>query len=147
MTVIPPEVQTYLSNGRRKITTVTPNDDYSLTLTLDDGAVRIYEMGDNLTGVLAVLRNQAKFHEVFIDAFGNVAWDIDRLVDSDVVFENRIDLSADNAYIYGRCISGTPKPYETLMAKAGQNAAFLARTLACEADFSFVDGEVVQQIH
>jgi len=59
-------------------------------------------MEDSLTGVLSVLCDKKKFSEAFIDEFGNIAWDKDCNVDSSVVFNNRIDVSADNAYIYGK---------------------------------------------
>jgi len=99
---IPREVQEYFANGRRRLLKVAANDDYSLTLEFDNGETRDYEMGDNLTGVLTILKDISKFKEVFIDENGNIAWDIDKNVDSNVVYTNRIDLSADNAYIYGR---------------------------------------------
>ena len=101
---IPKEVQDYLKNGRRKLVKITANDDYSLTLVFDDDETRVYELANMLTGVLVILKDKNKFKEVFIDSFGNIAWDIDNQVDSDIVPNNRIDLSADNAYIYGKCL-------------------------------------------
>ena len=99
---IPKEVKAYFKNGRRKLVSIIANDDYSLKLEFDDGEIRVYELGNNLTGVFSVLKNINKFKEVFVDEFGNIAWDIDNSVDSSVVYNNRIDLSADNVYIYGK---------------------------------------------
>ena len=108
---IPKEVQSYFENGRRRLINITPNDDYSLTLEFDNGEIRVYEMKNSLTGVLAVLKDKEKFREVFVDEFGNIAWDIDCNIDSNLVYNNRIDLSADNAYIYGK------RPFDALSGK------------------------------
>ena len=99
---IPKEVTDYFKSGKRKLVNIVANDDYSLKLQFDNDETRIYELSNMLTGVLSVLKNIEKFREVFIDQSGNIAWDIDNNIDSDVVFNNRIDLCADNAYIYGK---------------------------------------------
>jgi len=99
---IPKEVQDYFKAGKRKLVKIEANDDYSLTLKFDNDEIRVYELANMLTGVLTMLKDKEKFKEVFIDSFGNIAWDIDRNVDSNIVYSNRIDLSADNAYIYGK---------------------------------------------
>ena len=36
---------------------------------------------------------------VFIDAVGNVAWDIDENIDSSIHWQNRIDLCKDMLYL------------------------------------------------
>ena len=105
---IPVEVQEYFKTGKRKLVNVAANDNYSLTLQFDDNETRIFEVADMLTGVLTVLKDKDKFKDVFIDSFGNIAWDIDKHVDSNIIYSNRIDLSADNAYIYGeRCVAAS----------------------------------------
>jgi len=99
---MPNEVRRYFASGKRKLVKVSANDDYSLMLWFNDDEVRVYELADRLTGVLTVLKDLEKFKDVFIDSWGNIAWDIDKHVDSSIVYNNRIDLSADNAYIYGK---------------------------------------------
>ena len=99
---MPKEIQQYFRTGRRRLKNIVPNAGYSLTLEFDNGDVRIYELENKLTGVLFVLKDVCKFNEVFIDEQGNIAWDIDKGVDSSVVYSNRIDLCADSGYIYGR---------------------------------------------
>lgn len=47
-------------------------------------------MKDRLTGAFAVLKDIEKFGAVFIDEFGNDAWDVDTGVDSSVHWENRL---------------------------------------------------------
>jgi len=99
---MPKEVREYFQTGRRKLKKIIPNAGYSLMLEFDNGDVRIYELEGKLTGVLSALKDIDKFNEVFINEQGNIAWDIDNNVDSDVIYSNRIDLCADSAYIYGR---------------------------------------------
>jgi hypothetical protein len=98
---IPNEVARYFATGKRRLISVIPQSDYSLCLEFDDGQMRLYDLKGKLTGVLAALRDIDKFNEVFIDEDGNIAWDIDSNVNSSCNWSNRIDLSADNAYIYG----------------------------------------------
>ena len=98
---IPIDVSDYFGKGKRRLIEVTPSSGYLLTLKYDDNELRLYNLSGKLTGVMSVLVDEAKFNEVFIDDSGNIAWDIDKNIDSDVVFSNRIDLSSDNAYIYG----------------------------------------------
>jgi bifunctional DNA-binding transcriptional regulator/antitoxin component of YhaV-PrlF toxin-antitoxin module len=98
---MPKEVREYFINGKRRLVEIKIKDNYVLLLKYDNDEIREYDLTNMLTGVLTVLKDKNKFNEVFIDSCGNIAWDIDKNVDSDKVFTNRIDLSADNAYIYG----------------------------------------------
>ena len=99
---MPKEVRAYFDGERRKLIGVKPNGDYSLTLTFDNGEVKIYDMNDKIDkGVFAKIK--PRFDSVFIDEeTGSVAWDIDPEVDSNVVWNNRVDLCADTCYIYSR---------------------------------------------
>lgn len=56
-------------------------------------------MSDKLDGVFKVLKEKSKFYEVFIDEVGNIAWDKDKNLDSNKVWNNRIDLCGDAVYI------------------------------------------------
>lgn len=59
----PPEVRAYFESGARKVVTVTANEDYTLTITFDNGEVRTYDMADNLRGpAFAPLRDMACFN-------------------------------------------------------------------------------------
>ena len=49
--------------------------------------------------VFSVLKDPEKFKKVFLDEFGNPAWDIDENVDSSIHWNNRIDLCADALYM------------------------------------------------
>ena len=96
--MIEPRIKEYFDNPR-KILVVEPLDNYILRLTFDNGEVKLYSMQDKLQGVFAVLQNQAKFESVFLDEFGNVAWDIDESVDSSIHWNNRLDICKDALYL------------------------------------------------
>src|SRR6056297_3151462 len=94
---IPKEVKKYFQKGSRKIEKVIANDDYTLTVHFDNGEVKLYDMNDKLYGVFDILKN--KFREVFLDEYGNIAWDIDKTLDSSVHWNNRSDLCKDSVYL------------------------------------------------
>lgn len=91
-------IKEYFKNPR-KIIVVEPLKNYVLRLTFDNNEVKFYHMEDKLQGVFSVLQNTSKFDEVFLDEFGNVAWDIDKSLDSNIYWNNRIDLCKDALYL------------------------------------------------
>lgn len=91
-------VKTYFENPR-KLKKVEGDEEYKLYLTFDNGEKRCYDMKDELEGVFSVLKDKKKFQTVFIDEFGNAAWDIDASVDSREHWENRIDICKDALYM------------------------------------------------
>lgn len=96
--MIEPRVREYFDNPR-KIIAVEPLENYVLQLTFDNGEIKCYSMQNKLQGVFSVLQNPVKFQKVFLDEFGNVAWDIDETKDSSVHWNNRIDLCKDALYL------------------------------------------------
>ena len=92
------KVKKYFENPR-KLERVEAGDGYSLILTFDNGENRVYNMDEELDGVFSVLRERDKFERVFIDEFGNAAWDINEQVDSSKVWNNRIDICKDALYM------------------------------------------------
>ncbi len=105
MAELPREVSEYFAKGRRSIESVVANNDYTLTIVFDNNEVKIYDMKDKLRGVLSALKDINKFKECFVDEVGNIAWDIDKNVDSRIVWNNRIDLCTDSVYIYSKSIN------------------------------------------
>ena len=97
--VIPQEVTEYFKMETPKITKVIANDNYTLTITFNNYEVRLYDLSKSLFGVFEILKDKDKFREVFIDASGNLAWDKDKNIDSNVVWSNRIDICKDAAYM------------------------------------------------
>ena len=96
---IPRNVEEYFKHGPRNIIKVIPNANYSLIVSFDNNETRIYDMADNLYGVFEILKDEQKFKEVFIDESGNIAWDIDKNIDSNVYWNNRLDICKDAVYI------------------------------------------------
>lgn len=91
----------YYASGRRKIAAVVPHDDFTLTLTFDDGERRLYDMKPFLKDgtVFKPLKDKTVFRRVYLDENGAVSWDKDPSVDSSKVWSNKIDLCPDTCYM------------------------------------------------
>ena len=91
----------YFASGRKRIIAVSPNDDYTLTLDFDNGERRLYDCKPLLepNTVFAHLLEPKTFQRVYLDHEHCVAWDIDPAIDSEVVWNNKIDLCPDSCYI------------------------------------------------
>ena len=91
----------YFAAGRRRITNVVPNDNFTLTLTFDNGEIRLYDAAPFLQSgtVFAPLLDVNNFRRVYLDDGHCVAWDIDPTVDSNLVWSNKVDLSPDGCYV------------------------------------------------
>ena len=104
-----PAAARYFANGRRKLTGVSANDDFTLTLDFDNGERRLLDMKPLLEKGTAFepICDIADFKRVYLDAEHSVAWDIDPNVDSEVVWNNKLDLCPDSCYIDSVPIGGT----------------------------------------
>ena len=91
----------YFSNGRKIIVSVIANDDYTLILGFDNGEKRIYDVAPLIEPgtIFEMLLDLNNFRRVYIDDEHCIAWDIDSNVDSNMVWNNKIDLSPDNCYV------------------------------------------------
>ena len=91
----------YFASGRKRITSVTANDDFSLRLCFDNGEVRLLDCKPLLEvgTVFAPFRELSNFKRVYLDEFNCVSWDIDPNVDSNEVWSNKVDLCPDSCYI------------------------------------------------
>lgn len=96
---IPEDVENYLQKGRRILKKVHPNDDFTLLLYFDNGEIRKYDLSNKLFGVFEVLQDIDKFKTVFIDEYGDIAWDKNPHIDSAKEWNNRIDICVDAAYL------------------------------------------------
>ena len=98
----------YFAAGRKKITGVVPNDNYTLTITFDNGERRLYDMIPLLKPktVFAPLMDMATFRRAYVDDQHCIAWDIDPDVDSNEAWSNKVDLSPDSCYVDSVPISG-----------------------------------------
>ena len=91
----------YFANGRKKIVSVTPNDNFTLNLKFDNGETRLFDCNNLLKAgtVFEPFMQLSNFKRVYLDEAGCVAWDIDPNVDSNKVWNNKVDLSSDSCYI------------------------------------------------
>ncbi len=91
----------YFASGRRSITAVKPNSDFTLTLDFDNGERRILDCKPFLKvgTVFAPFVQFENFKRVYLDDTHCVSWDIDPAVDSNIVWNNKVDLSPDSCYV------------------------------------------------
>ena len=98
----------YFAAGRRKITEVIANDNFTLTLTFDNGEQRLYNVLPMLqpNTVFAPFRSLDNFRRVYLDEQNCISWDIDPTIDSTVVWSNKVDLCPDTCYVDSIPIDG-----------------------------------------
>lgn len=72
----------YFASGKKKITGVVPNNDFTLTISFDNGENKL-----------------ENFRRVYVDDTNCITWDIDPNIDSDKVWSNKVDLCTDGCYI------------------------------------------------
>lgn len=91
----------YFATGRKKLVAVAPQENFSLLLTYENGEKRVLDMKSALErgGVFTPLREYDNFKRVYIDDCNSVSWDIDPNVDSNVVWNNKVDICPDSCYI------------------------------------------------
>lgn len=91
----------YFANGRRKVLTVIPNKNFTLTIEFDNGEKRVLDMSDFLQKgtVFEPFMNWDNFSRVYVDENHCVAWDVDPTIDSKKVWNNKVDLSPDGCYL------------------------------------------------
>lgn len=98
------KVAEYYATGRHRITNVIPNDDFTLTISFDKGEVRLYDVTPLLEAgtVFAPFRDLKIFRRVYLDDHNCISWDIDPTIDSNVVWNNKVDLCSDACYMDGK---------------------------------------------
>ena len=91
----------YFASGRRRITRVIPRNDFTLLLSFDNGETRLYDARPLLQAgtVFAPFREWNNFRRVYLDEDHSVCWDIDPNVDSNEVWNNKVDLCPDSCYV------------------------------------------------
>ena len=93
-------VEYYLSKGYdRKM--VVPRNDFTLVLSFDNGEIRLYDARPLLQAgtVFAPFREWNNFRRVYLDEDHSVCWDIEPNVDSNEVWNNKVDLCPDSCYV------------------------------------------------
>lgn len=96
-----PRMAKYFAGGRRIIVSVEANKDFTLTLIFDNGEKKLYDMKPLLKQgtVFEPFLDYENFKRVYLDDIHCVAWDIDPDVDSNIFWNNKVDLSSDTCYV------------------------------------------------
>lgn len=91
----------YFASGRKKITAVRANENFTLTLDFDNGESRLFDCAPLLKPgtVFEPFIKFENFKRVYLDEDHCVSWDIDPNVDSKVVWSNKVDICPDGCYI------------------------------------------------
>ena len=91
----------YFASGRKQLIDVIANNDFTLTLTFDNGEKRLYDVAPLLKKgtVFETFAEIENFRRVYIDGQHCIAWDIDPTIDSEKVWSNKVDLCPDSCYI------------------------------------------------
>ena len=91
----------YFASGRKRIVAVTANPDFTLLLRFDNNEERIYDVKPLLKPktVFETFMDFERFKHVYLDETNCVCWDIDPNVDSNIVWNNKVDLCPDSCYI------------------------------------------------
>ena len=91
----------YFARGRKSLAAVKPQPDFTLLLTYEDGEQRVYDMKPILDkgGVFVQFRDYKEFQRVYLDDTHVVSWDIDPNVDSNTVWNNKVDICPDGCYV------------------------------------------------
>lgn len=91
----------YFASGRRTLVSAVPRGDFTLILTFDNGEKRVLDCKPFIKEgtVFSFLSDYKNFERVYIDNQNCVAWDIDPSIDSNVVWNNKVDLCSDSCYV------------------------------------------------
>lgn len=104
----PISVEEYFTSGRRRIVSVAPSDDFTLTLSFDNGERRVLDVKPMLVPgtVFEPFMKPENFRRVYLDRQHCVAWDVDPSIDSEKVWSNKVDLCPDSCYMDSIPIGG-----------------------------------------
>ena len=96
-----PEMAAYFADGRKKVVSVQPNDDFTLTLTFDNGEERLFDVKPYLkkNTVFEQFSRLDEFKRVYLDDDHCVCWDKNPAIDSEVEWSNKVDISPDVCYV------------------------------------------------
>ena len=91
----------YFSSGRKRIVSVKPNEDYKLFISFDNNETRVFDMKPLIQSgtIFEKIADLKDFNRVYVDDTNCIAWDIDPTIDSNVVWNNKIDLCPDSCYV------------------------------------------------
>ena len=91
----------YFASGRRRPVSVIPKDSLQLLITFDNSEKRLFNMSPLVKDgtVYSILKDKSVFGRCYIDSTNSICWDKNPDIDSEKVWSNKIDLSADICYM------------------------------------------------
>lgn len=95
----------YFASGTRKIIRVEACSNYHLRLYFDNGEIKVFNVQPLIEkgNIFQYFQSVDRFNSVYLND-GVVCWDIDPAVDSNIEWNNRIDLSPDTCYVESKPI-------------------------------------------
>lgn len=96
-----PKLAEYFASGRKTLTAAEALPDYRVMLTYDQTEKRIFDAKSLIQPgtVFAFLQDAEAFARVYVDDTHSLCWDKEPNVDSEVVWENKVDISPDSCYV------------------------------------------------
>ncbi|MFI3326565.1 MAG: DUF2442 domain-containing protein [Clostridia bacterium] len=91
----------YFANGTVEVVEVVANEDFSLTISYNNGVTKNYDMNKLIKKgtVFEFLFDYNNFKRVYIDDTNSISWDKDPDVDSNIVWNNKVDICTDTCYV------------------------------------------------
>lgn len=91
----------YFATDRRKPIKVITKTDFKLSITFDNLETKILDIKKYIKEgtVYAPLKNINLFSRCYIDKDNSICWDKDEKIDSNIVWNNKIDIGADTCYL------------------------------------------------
>lgn len=95
------KMASYFASGRKKITSVKANKDFTLSLIFDNNEKRIFDMKPYLKKdtVFEPFLNFDSFKNVYLDDLNCVCWDKNPDINSNENWNNKVDISGDVCYV------------------------------------------------
>lgn len=95
------KMASYFASGRKKLLSVEPNKNFTLTITFENDEKRIFDVKPYIkeTTVFEQFADFDNFKRVYIDNSNNVCWDKNPEIDSEIEWNNKIDLSDAVCYV------------------------------------------------
>lgn len=98
----------YFAGGRKKIVGIVANNDFTLTIRFDNGEQRLYDVVPLLkeNTVFEFLNDIENFRRAYVDDQHCIAWDINPDIDSNKVWNNKVDICSDECYMNSVPVGG-----------------------------------------
>ena len=98
---IPLQYAEYYASGTKTIVSAYANDDFTVTISFNNGEKRKLDLKPIIDqgGVFEHFNTLEAFKRLYVDECHTICWDINPNVDSNTVYENKVDLSPEFCYV------------------------------------------------